>query len=498
MSDQLDRRIFLQGGAVTLGYFFTAPAFSAVRAADSPNEKVHFAGIGVGGKGSSDVDNVGGLGEVVALCDIDENSLNAKANHKIKSKQKDEDGREPFAKAQKFFDFRQMFDKIGKQIDAVTVSTADHAHAQASIMAMRLKKHVYCQKPLTHTVYEARLMRETAKKYGVCTQMGNQGTTENGLRRAVEMVQEGVLGKVTEVHVWTNRPIWPQGAEAILAVPNVRETALAVLHNRPLPTLKYPAAPSHVHWDLFLAGAPERPYTPGIHPFAWRGWWDYGTGALGDMACHTANMAFMALKLGHPTSVRGDDKAIEGLNPETYPTQAHVEWVFPARGDMPEVKFHWYEGQRGGKKMLPPEKLLAKLLKPGEKLSDSGSILVGDKGVLFSPNDYGAAFRLVPEEAFKEVQKSKPEKLPVNGGGDFGQKKEWVQAIREGKPELALSNFDYAGMLTEAILLGNVAIRFPGKKLEWDGPALKITNAPEANQLINPGYRKGWDLSPTI
>jgi predicted dehydrogenase len=318
-------------------------------------------------------------------------------------------------------------------------------------------------------------MRETAKKMGVASQMGNQGTAENGLRRAVEIVQEGLLGKVTEVHVWTNRPIWPQ-APAVMARPKGEYEI-----------------PKHVHWDEFLGPAPLRPYAPGYHPFAWRGWWDFGTGALGDMACHTANMAFMALKLGYPTSVVAE---AGDVNSETCPSSAHVTIQFPARGDMAPVTWHWYEGKKDGKKLTPPEELLAKLLKKGEKLSDSGSILVGDKGILFSPNDYGAQFRLIGD-GFDGLNITKPEKLPINGRGDQGMKDEWVKAMREGKSEIAMSNFDYSGMLTETVLLGNVAIR-AGKKLEWDGPNLRCTNCKEADQFIKREYRKGFDLTQLV
>jgi len=364
-----------------------------------------------------------------------------------------------------------MLSKL-KDIDAVTVSTADHTHAAAAVMAMKLKKHVYCQKPLTHTVYEARLMRETAKKMGVCTQMGNQGTASDGLRTGVEIIRSGTIGPVREVHVWTNRPtgFWKQA-------PDVTK--------RPEPK----PIPKNVHWDLWLAGSPERPYAPGYHPFAWRGWWDFGTGALGDMACHTANLAFMALKLGSPTSISAENGAI---NPEPYPGWARITFQFPARGDMPPVKFVWYEGRNQDGRVLPPKALLSKVLKPGQGLSDSGSLLVGDKGILFSPNDYGASYSLLPEADFKGYKP--PERtLPRNGRDDLGMKEEWVRAIMDNKPSIALSNFDYAAMLTETILLGNVAMRV-GKKLEWDGPAMQVTNCPEAAQHIRPEYRKGWTL----
>jgi len=417
----------------------------------------------VGGKGSSDCDHAGNHGDLVAICDIDDKNLNKKA--------------EKFPKAQKFNDFREMLTKMGDKIDAVTVSTADHTHAPASVMAMKMKKHVYCQKPLTHTVYEARLMRETAAKMGVATQMGNQGTAEDGLRRAVEIVQAGVIGPVKEIHVWTNRPIWPQAPDVV-----ARPTDM-------------PPVPNDVHWDLFLGPAPERPYSPKYHPFAWRGWWDFGTGALGDMACHTANMAFMACKLTHPTSVMADAKDV---NPETYPSMAKIRFEFPARGDMPPLSFFWYEGREGGnsnksgKRALPPEELLSKVLKQGQKLSDSGSMLVGERGILFSPNDYGAQYVLIGD-GLDDAAKKVPQSLPRNGKGDDGMKAEWAEAIKSNNPQTAMSNFNYAGMLTETILLGNVAIRLTGQKLEWDGPHLKFSNNTQANQYVRTEYRHGWE-----
>lgn len=459
MSHPIDRRLFLGGSAAALGYFFTADALSAARAADNPSGKLRFAGIGIGGKGSSDIDHAGNLGEVVAICDIDEGERGLAGKAK------------KFPRAKQYFDFRKMLDEMEKEIDAVTVSTPDHTHASAAVRAMRMKKHVYVQKPLTHTVFEARVMREAAKKYGVCTQMGNQGSTENGLRRGVEIIQEGIIGPVKEVHVWTNRPIWPQAPGVMKRPPEEM-------------------VPKTVHWDEFLGPAPFRPYAKGYHPFAWRGWWDFGTGAIGDMACHTANMAFRALKLGYPTSVVAE---AGDVNPETCPSWAHVTMEFPSRDGMPACTLHWYEGQRQGKKVLPPEGLITKVLNPNEKLSNSGSMLVGEKGILFSPNDYGAQFRLVGE-GFEKVNLKTPEKLPSNGKGDQGNKDEWVAAIKEGKPSIAYSNFDIAGMLTEAFLLGNVAIR-AGKKLEWDGPNLRCTNSKEADEFIRGTYRKGWEVT---
>jgi len=480
MSNRMNRRGFLQATAAAgAGYWLTASAISASRAADTPNEKVHFAGIGIGGKGSSDIDHAGNLGQVVALCDIDEKELDKKANR--------------FSTAERFYDFRKMFDKLAKQIDAVTVSTPDHTHAPASIMAMKLGKHVYCQKPLTHSVYEARLMRETARQMKVCTQMGNQGTAASGLRRAAEFIQSGGLGAITQAHVWTNRPIWPQAPQVMA---------------RPKGKFEVPAS---VHWDEWLGPAPERPYAPGYHPFAWRGWWDFGTGAIGDMGCHTANMAYMGLKLGLPHTISAE---AGDVNSETCPSYAHVLMQFASRGEMPAVAWHWYEGKKNGKHVLPSPDLVKgqkkrsekefavyfednvwKFSRPGQKNSkqiDSGSFLVGEKGVLFSPDDYGADAYIVTEDKAERLTGT-PEKLPINDGGDQGQKNEWVKAIREGNHAIALSNFDYSSMLTEAILLGNVAIRC-GEKITYDGDKGEVTNNKAATQFVKGSYRKGWEL----
>lgn len=450
MSRRTNRRQFIQqAGLAGLGFWVAGgltPTFSR-----SPNEKLNIAGIGVGGKGQSDITQAGQVGNVVALCDIDDNTLAKMA--------------EKFPNAKKYNDFRKMFDEMGKSIDAVTVSTPDHTHAVAAMMAIKQGKHVYCQKPLTHTVREARELRLAARKYKVCTQMGNQGSASNGLREAVEILQSGAIGPITEAHVWTNRPIWPQAPK---------------LTKRPDPK----PVPPNVHWDEWLGPAPERPYGDGYHPFAWRGFWDFGTGALGDMACHTANMAFRALKLGHPISISAHNGEI---NPETYPGWATITFQFPARGDMPPVKFVWYEGHRNGQKNLPPADLLH-----GEKPPGSGSLLVGAKGVFYSPNDYGANTMFLPKKNFEGYKKPQPW-LPRNGKGDLGMKEEWVRAIMENKPEIAYSNFDFAGLLTETILLGNVAMR-AGKKLEWDAENMKFPNAPDAEKFLHFEYRNGWTL----
>ncbi|HXD85052.1 MAG TPA: Gfo/Idh/MocA family oxidoreductase [Urbifossiella sp.] len=464
----LTRRRALQTSAASLGYFLTGPALSAARVLGAA-DKLRVAGIGVGGKGASDIEQAGSLMQVVALCDVDEQRSGGSAAK--------------FRDARRFTDYRKLFDAMGREFDAVTVSTADHSHAPAAVLAMRAGKHVYCQKPLTHTVAEARLMRETAAKHGVCTQMGNQGSAHNGLRRAVELVQSGLIGNVVEAHVWTNRPwvYWKQAPDYVA---------------RPKST---PPVPQYLHWNEWLGTAPERPYAvqpdkkPAYHPHDWRGWWDFGTGALGDMGCHTANMPFRAMGLDAPTAVLAECGQI---NPETYPAWAHIQYMYPARGKQPAVTLHWYEGKKDGQRVLPPADLVAKLLKPGEKLSDSGSIIVGQNATLFSPNDYGASFRFFPDEIGKAVQTKVPEKLPlgVNKDEDHAQKAEWVLAIKAANPKLAYSNFDFAARLTEAMLLGNIAVRFAGEKLEWDAAKLAFTNSRKATALVSKEYRKGWEL----
>jgi predicted dehydrogenase len=488
----MDRRLFIHAAAGGLGYFYAAPAYSADKVRGA-NDRIRLAGIGVGGKGRSDIEQAGAVGqeinkatkeviksaitEVIALVDIDESKghLGGAA--------------EKFRQAKTFFDYRKLIDSpLFKDVDAVTISTPDHHHAAAAAPCIRAKKHVYVQKPLTRTVFEADLLRKLAAEHKVCTQMGNQGTTENGLRRAVELVQGGALGDVSEVHVWTNRPVWPQ-APGVMGRPPESPV------------------PAHVHWEEFIGPAPMRPYAVysdgrqrkygngAYHSFNWRGWWDFGTGAIGDMACHTANMAFMALKLGWPTKVTAE---AGDVNNETCPSWAHVTLEFPARDGLKPVTLHWYEGARAGYKVTPPYELVTKALacdpdpKRNKGLVNSGSILVGSKGILYSPNDYGAQV-YGSKELGDALDGKKPEKLPVNGRGDQGQKDEWVEAIRANDPKKALSNFDYASLLTAAFLLGNVAIR-TGKGFEFDPETLTCKGCPEGQQYIKGEYRKGWDL----
>jgi predicted dehydrogenase len=432
----------------------------------SPNERAAIACIGVGGKGDSDSKHCGQLADVVAICDIDDNHLDRKQKE--------------FPKAKRYNDYRKMFDEMHKSIDGVTVSIPDHNHAIASMLAINLKKNVYCQKPLTHLVSEARRVREEAAKAGVVTQMGNQGTATSGLRRGVEILRAQALGPVKEVHVWTNRPIWPQAPKVVSRPPES-------------------PVPPNVHWDDWIGPAPMRPYAKyengqgAYHTFNWRGWWDFGTGALGDMGCHTCNMPFMGLNLGYPTSIEGK---CGDLNDETYPSWAQIVYEFPERGNMPALKFHWWEGHKqnsrdAAKRNLPP---VAQTM--GFTVPDSGAMIVGEKATMFSLSDYGEDLRIVfngekGDFSMPDVPQTLPRHKDHNQ--DLNQKREWIAAFRGGpKP---MSNFDYAGMLAEFILLGNVAIRMQGEKLEWDGPGMKFTNNEKANKHLVKEYREGWKLS---
>lgn len=465
MTQKTNRRDFLKTSALA-GVGFWVSSRSARAQSNSPNEHVGYAAIGCGGMGDGDLNSIVGRGaKLVAMCDVDEDRAGGNFNR--------------YKNVPKYKDFRKMLEKHAKEIDAVSVSTPDHTHAVASMMAMKMGKHVYTQKPLTHDVYEARRLTEEAKKLGVVTQMGNQGTSHAGFREAVEVVWSGAIGHVKEVHVWTNRPVWPQGTNAILR----KEGVKYALHGEG--SSAHPSVPSTLDWELWIGTSPMRPYQPGYQPFNWRGWWDWGTGALGDMACHTANMAFKACKLGYPTRIEAEQSE---YNPETFPMWSVIRYDFPEREGLPPLKWTWYDG--GGAKPAWVNKKLSELAH-GEGIADSGSILVGEKGTLYSPNDYGSDYRLLPKgnfEGYKPPSPSLP-RLP-NGVDHYG---EWLMAIKEGKPEICMSNFGYAGPFTETVLLGCCALR-ARKPLDWDGPNLVFTNIDraESDQLVRREYRGEW------
>ena len=462
MSRRTTRRTFMKGAAATAGAGFWVWNQRTYAQSKSPNEKLQIGWIGVGGKGGSDVDHAGEVGQVVAICDADNNTMSSKA--------------EKFSDAEQFDDYRELIDKMGDKVDAVGVSTPDHNHFPAAMLAMKRKKHVYVQKPLTWSVWEARQLREIAAKHGLKTQMGNQGSASDGLRKGVEWIQAGVIGPVKEIHVWTNRPVWPQA-------PGIKERP----PEKPVP--------KGVNWETWIGPAPMRPYAEyddgkgAYHSFNWRGWLDFGTGALGDMACHTANLPFFATKLKYPTGLQAE---AGDVNMETHPAWAHIVWDYAARGDMPPVKFHWYEGKRD-EKLVQPDRSLFPGLAADFQIPASGALAIGEKGALFQTDDYGNSWHLLPEKDLKDV-KGPEASLPRHKDDiDLAMKKEWAAAIR-GEIDQTFSNFGYAGILTEAMLLGNIAIKHQGKRLEWDGESMKFTNDDEANKSLRREARAGFDV----
>jgi len=445
------------------------------------NSKLNIAVIGASGKGASDTDCCASE-NIVALCDVDSARYAGPAKK--------------YPNAKLFRDFRKMFDELAKGIDAVTVSTPDHFHAVAASRALRLGKHVYVQKPLAQTIYEARYLRDLARTTGLVTQMGNQGSAADGLRRGVECIQAGIIGQVKEVHIWTNRPIWPQGLD------------------RPVGS---DPVPESLDWDIWLGPAPVRPYKDGVYnPFKWRGWQDFGTGALGDMACHTTNLPFRGLHLGFPTEIEG--AALGGMNRETYPLGSKIRFEFPSRKvealarSFDPVTFTWYDGGfpvagKSGKHDFnnkPPKELLADILALQGEVPNSACLLVGDKGKIFSPSDYGESFflKLADDKKFIHFTKHPavaaiPQTIPRNAfgrGGDKAHHQEWIAAIKANKPEQCYSRFEIGAQITEIMLLGCVALRV-GKKIEWDGPNMKATNAPEAAHFVKRENRAGWTLA---
>ncbi|WP_166830811.1 Gfo/Idh/MocA family oxidoreductase [Thalassoroseus pseudoceratinae] len=444
MTQSTNRRDFLKQSAAVgaTAWWFGTQSLAAQE--KSPLERLNIACVGVGGKGNSDTNGLAKYGNVIGLCDVDETAAKKQGiRHK---------------KAKQYSDYREMYDDIGDEIDVVSVSTPDHSHAPAALPAMRMGKHVYVQKPLTWSVEEARVMREVAAKEGIVTQMGNQGTADDGMRTSVEVLRSGAIGDVSEVHIWTNRPIWPQGT------------------GRPKGS---DPVPPNLHWDLFLGPAPERPYKNGVYtPFKWRGWLDFGTGALGDMACHTANMPVMALNLFDPTSVVAETAGI--VENETYPAWSIITFQFPEKDGRGPVKVVWYDGGK-----LPPKELLE-----GESPSGSGCVVVGSKGKMYSRDDYGRTRIMLPKDEFADYKE--PEKTLPRTNGHY---EEFMMAAKAGDPKMTMSNFDYAGRLTETILLGNVAMR-AGQKIEWDAKNMKVTNMDDGGEsLIRRKYREGFDIA---
>ena len=443
---KISRRDFMNVAAAAAAFTVVPRSVLGGPGNTAASDKLNIAGVGIGGMGKSNV-RACESENIVALCDVDWDYAAGAFKQ--------------YPDARKWKDYRKMLDEQ-KDIDAVVIATPDHSHAVVAMEAMKRGKHVYVQKPLTRTVWEARMLTEAARKYKVATQMGNQGHSGDGVRLICEWIWNGAIGDVTEVHAWTNRPVWPQGIGRPTDKPDVPET---------------------LDWDLWVGPSPMRPYHPAYLPFKWRGWWDFGCGALGDMACHVIDPVFWALKLKYPTSV---EACASKVNDETFPLASIVHFEFPERGGMPPVKLHWYDG---GLKPPRPE-----ALEPGRRLEQAQSnvLFMGTKGILRC-GEYGDNPRLIPESLMKAYDRPEPT-LPRIPGSSSGHEQDWVRACKGGAP--ACSNFDYSGPLTEAVVMGNLAIRkeILGKKLLWDGANMHMTNDEKANEYVRPNYREGWSL----
>jgi len=445
-SSGVSRREFVGVAAAAAAFTFVPKRVLGGAGRSSANGKLNIAGIGVGGRGASDIQGCSSE-NIVALCDADLN----RAGGTIKK----------YPGAKVYRDFRRMLEKERKNVDAVVIGAPDHIHAPAAIMAMKMGKHVYCEKPMAHTIFEARRMTQVAKETGVVTQMGNQGHAGDGLRLYWEYLHDGAIGTVKEVHVWSDRAgtperaWWPQGVTA----PEGSEPV-----------------PENLDWDLWLGPAKWRPYHSAYAPFKWRGWWDFGCGALGDMAVHNADPAFFALDLDAPIAVEAETSEI---NDDTFPKWNIIHYYFAAKGSRPAVKMTWYDGAK-----LPPRPAD---LDEGLRLGSNGILFVGDKGSLLGGSHAGTP-RIIPEAKRKEYGKP-PKSLPRSPG----HHKEWIEACKAGRPKDAKSGFWYAGPFTEALLVGNLAVRLQ-KRVEWDSKAMRSPNCPEADNYVTKFYRAGFDF----
>ncbi len=461
------RRKFIKNAGMVAAGFTIVPRSVLGKGYVPPSDKVNVAGVGIGGRGGGVVEALKSQ-NIVALCDVDD--VRAASMYS------------KYPKAARYRDFRKMLEQ-SKDIDAVVVATPDHTHAVIALAAMQLGKHVYVEKPLTHNIYEARLLTKAARQYKVVTQMGNQGSSMDGTRETQEILDAGFIGDVTRFHVWTNRPVWPQGV--------------------PTPAGKL-EIPKELDWDLWLGPAKYRDYNKGYHPFSWRGWWDFGTGSLGDMGCHFLDTPFLALKLGYPVGAEASAAEVwSGTDPmDSCPPASIVHVYFPTRGEMPPVEMVWYDG---GLKPARPEEL-----GPNEPFGtwDGGVLFEGTKGKLLC-EIFGGNPQLLPTKLNKHFKKPDPVLPRIKESHQMS----WIKGITDGTP--TASNFDFAGPFTEAVLMGNLAVRchvlrtlkpdkkhgdwdpydFPGRvRLDWDGENMRVTNLELANNFVTREYRKGWEI----
>ena len=446
------RRSFIKGLAVTTGGLIVPRVFWA-QAGGSPGKKLGIAAVGCGGKGESDLAAAAKDNNVVALCDVDARTL-AKAAAKY-----------PGAKT--FSDFRKMLDEV-KEIDAVTVSTPDHAHYPAAMHAIALGKHVCVQKPLVNTLWECRELHKAATKKGIISQMGNQGHTFDDNRKLKEWLDAGVVGTIKEIHVWTNRPIWPQGKEA---------------------TFKPGEVPEYLDWQQWLAQTPDHPYSPDIHPFKWRGFIEWGGGAIGDMGCHNMDPLFYALDLGIPQFIDSDTRELTDI---AWPAGATVRYHWKKHPKLGDLTMTWYEGKNAdGTQNLPavPPEL------GDTKFGSVGFLIIGTEGVVFNKADQCKDPQIFPEKRREEFLASPPAQKYARSPKAGAPQEEWTLAIKNGKPFEFMSKFDYSVPLTELCLIGGLAMRV-GKQIEWDSAKLQVTGQPDAARFIKrPKYRAGWEYS---
>ncbi|WP_374165013.1 Gfo/Idh/MocA family protein [Arcticibacter sp. MXS-1] len=473
------RRGFIKTAAIAAAGFMIVPRHVlGGKGFLAPSDRLIVAGVGAGGKGQSDIANffASGKADIGFLCDVDDRRAAT--------------SRQNFPRAKYYKDWRELFDKEAKNFDAVSVSTPDHNHAITTLAAMQLGKHVYVQKPLTHDIYEARVLTDAAKRYKVVTQMGNQGASGDGVRQLMEWYNAGVIGDVHTVYSWTNRPVWPQGI--------------------PWPTTRA-AVPKELDWDLWLGTAPQKDYVDKLVPFNWRGWWDYGTGALGDMGCHLIEPAFRVLNLSYVKDVECSvgsvyvDEFKRGYFPESCPPSSHVTMTFPkTKKTKGPVKLHWMDG--GIQPERPEELGATELFGDG----GNGTLFIGTKGKMMC-STYGADPRLLPLTRNQEVQvKQSIPRVPGSAEGHYAQ---WVEACVAGYGKKEVSSpFEIAGPVTEALLMANLAIRgfdiqkpkaegngfdYPGRyiKLLWDNSNMRVTNFDDVNQFVKREYRQGWKLT---
>jgi predicted dehydrogenase len=467
-ANKISRRGFLTRAAGTAIGFTILPRYVLGNSGfTAPSEKLNVAIIGAGNQGMNDMRGLLECSDVqiIAVCDVaeqaasDEGKAGIGRNPAIRTVESRYSGKEQtkdYVKCAGFVDFREMFDKQ-KNIDAVLIATPDHNHAIATMWAIKNKKHVYCEKPLTHNIYEARKIAEAAREAGIVTQMGNQGHSGEGIRLTVEWIRDGAIGDIREVHSWSHNP----GRYG---------------ENTTRPK-EQPPVPQGLNWDLWLGPKPNRPYHPAYHPALWRGWWDFGNSTIGDMACHNMDPAFWALDLGYPESVEASSTE---FNDETAPLGAIYYYKFGARGKMPPVNVTWYSGG-----ILPPK---PEELEEQRKLTGGGNgiLFIGDKGRIMC-DGWGGTPQIIPQTKMKEYKQ--PTKTILRVGGDH--LRNWIDACKKGTK--ACSDFSYSGPMTEAVLLGNVALR-TGKKILWDAKNMAATNTPEAEQFIHPVYHNGWTL----